>query len=64
MLKMVLEFLFVHYGASPAVFWVAVSTAALLVSSALMILGLCHLAGEADDHADQMLAQLERRQSL
>jgi hypothetical protein len=63
MLKPLLEYLLIHFGASPAVFWAAASTAALLVASWLMILGLCRLAGEADDRADQILAQLERRQA-
>jgi hypothetical protein len=63
MLKPLLEYLLVHYGASPGVFWAALSTAAILVASWLLILGLCHLSGEADDRADQILAQLERRQA-
>jgi hypothetical protein len=63
MMKPLLEYLLIHYGASPGVFWAAVSTAAVLVVSWLTILGLCRLSGEADDRADQILAQLERRQA-
>lgn len=63
MLKPLLEYLLIHYGMSPGLFWVAVSTAAVLVTGWLMILGMCHLSGEADDRADQILAQLERQQA-
>lgn len=63
MLNPVLEHLLMRYAASPGVFWGAVTVTTLLVSGWLMILGLCHLSGEADDRADQMLAQLQRRQA-
>jgi hypothetical protein len=59
----VLEHLLAQYTASPAVFWGAITITTLLLGAGLMMLGLCHLSAEADDRADQILAQLQRRQA-
>jgi hypothetical protein len=62
-LKPLFEYLLIRYGASPPAFWAAISATALLLTSWLMLLGLCQLSGEADERADRILAQLERRQA-
>jgi hypothetical protein len=63
MLKPLLDLLLILFAASPAALWAAVSGVVLLLGSWLVILGLCCVSGEADDRADCILAQLQRRQT-
>jgi len=46
------------YSASPLAFWGGVAVISLAGFALLMLLGLCRVAGEADDWADERLAQL------
>jgi hypothetical protein len=62
MLRPLLEFFLIQYTMSPAVFWAALSVTALAGGAGVIVLGLCHVSGEADDHADQMLAHLRHRE--
>lgn len=63
MLQPLLDFLLIHYAVSPTALWAAVSAIVLLLGSCFVILGLCCVSGEADDRADRILAQLQRRQT-
>ena len=63
MLQPLLDLLLIHYAVSPAALWAAVSAIVLLLGGWLVILGLCCVSGEADDRADCILAQLQRRQT-
>lgn len=58
MVKFLLVLILSAYSASPLAFWVGVIVIGFSALALLMLLGLCRVAGEADDWADERLAQL------
>lgn len=58
MVKFLLVLILSAYSASPLAFWGGVAIISLSGLALLMLLGLCRVAGEADDWADERLAQI------
>lgn len=58
MFKFLLVLMLSAYSTSPLAFWGGVAIIGLSGLALLMLLGLCRVAGEADDWADERLAQL------
>jgi hypothetical protein len=58
MLNFLIALILSAYSASPLAFWVGALIIVFSAFALLMLLGLCRVAGEADDWADETLAQL------
>jgi hypothetical protein len=57
MLNFLIALILSAYSASPLAFWGGVVIIGFSALALLMLLGLCRAAGEADDWADERLAQ-------
>jgi hypothetical protein len=58
MIDLLIALILSAYSASPLAFWGGVAIIGFSAFAGLMLLGLCRVAGEADDWADERLAQL------
>jgi hypothetical protein len=58
MFELLIAFIISAYSTSPLAFWGGAAVITICALGVLMLLGLCRVAGEADDWADERLAEL------
>jgi hypothetical protein len=58
MVNYLLALILSAYSASPLAFWAGAAVIGFSACALLLLLGLCRVAGEADDWADERLVQL------